>query len=151
MTAGPWAVARELGCARGGELAPLFELETPSSSFWIPACGGQTAVGHLPCAEYLQRSRVQTRSSGSLQPGGWRKVCLWKNRCVRILTGMQDAEHSGRPGQPWVWDWSGLNPGFVSYHLRKLGQLMSDSVSLPVKWEHLPCRAVTSDEIVHVR
>lgn len=29
MTAGLWAVARELGCARGGELAPLFELETP--------------------------------------------------------------------------------------------------------------------------
>ena len=92
MTAGPWAVARELGCARGGELAPLFELKTPSPSFWIPACGGQTAVGHLPCAECLQRSRVWTRSSGSLRPGGEKGLSAKEQMCK---DARRDVEHSG--------------------------------------------------------
>lgn len=100
MTAGLWAVARKLGCARGGELAPLFELETPLLFFLDPSLRRTNSCW----APAVCRVSGEVQGTDSL---------LWELAAWRLEKGLsvkeqmckdahRDAEHSGRPGQPWV-------------------------------------------------
>lgn len=80
MTAGPWAVARELGCAGGGELENwllfLMGLAAPSSPFWNPARGQQTAVGHLPCVHHIKRGLGMGWFLWELAGGGRERISM---------------------------------------------------------------------------
>lgn len=76
-----------------GELALLFDgARDPSSPSRDPARGAQTAVGHLPCAKGLEKSRVWTRSFGSLRPGGGRGLPVTGQTGQAVH---RDGEHSG--------------------------------------------------------
>lgn len=74
MTAGPWAVARELGCAGGGELENwllfLMGLAAPSSPFGTQPVANKQLLGTCRVCITSRESWVWAGSSGSLQGVG---------------------------------------------------------------------------------
>lgn len=61
----------------GGELALLFDGACNHSPppFWNPACGAETAVGHLPCAVSIEVRGVDLLLRDLVAWWGKRSVC----------------------------------------------------------------------------